>query len=186
MLTKFHVYISGVLFFKVLIGKTPSHGSTNDDGVDLRHHVRSIVHEKWNTQLFDIQLLRHHKFEEEMVWLLQGVIYCVVQYLNRWPHIRGWNTCTISESKCYFYCCSYIISVLLWRLCSIFYCYSTISSILFLFCIFYISGIMQVVRSRRACSVESTNSQFCESEVFLGEMRKFPEAQSREALGEWA
>ena len=83
MLTKFHVYISGVLFFKVLIGKTPSHGSTNDDGVDLRHHVRSIVHEKWNTQLFDIQLLRHHKFEEEMVWLLQGVIYCVVQYLNR-------------------------------------------------------------------------------------------------------
>jgi hypothetical protein len=34
--------------------------------------------------------------------------------------------------------------VLLWRLCWIFYCYSAISSILFMFCIFYISGILQM------------------------------------------
>jgi len=49
------------------------------------------------------------------------------------------------ESKCYFCCCSYIISVLLWRLCWLYYCYSFISSILFMFCILFISGILQVV-----------------------------------------
>ena len=36
--------------------------------------------------------------------------------------------------KCYFY--------VLWRLCWIFYCYSSISSISFWFCIFYISSIL--------------------------------------------
>jgi hypothetical protein len=51
----------------------------------------------------------------------------------------------LSESKCYFNCCSHIIYVLLWRLCWLYYCYSAISSILFMFCIFIISGILQVV-----------------------------------------
>jgi hypothetical protein len=35
------------------------------------------------------------------------------------------------------------ISVLLWRLCWLYYCYSAISSILFMFCILFISGILQ-------------------------------------------
>ena len=51
----------------------------------------------------------------------------------------------LSESKCYLCCCPYIISVLLWRLRWIYYCYSAISRILFMFCIFIISGILQVV-----------------------------------------
>jgi len=47
--------------------------------------------------------------------------------------------------KCYF-CCYFVYHFcVLWRLCWIFYCYSVISSISFLFCIFYISGILQVV-----------------------------------------
>jgi hypothetical protein len=35
--------------------------------------------------------------------------------------------------------------MLLWRLCWLYYCYSSISSILFLLCILFISGILQVV-----------------------------------------
>ena len=47
--------------------------------------------------------------------------------------------------RCYF-CCYFVYHFcVLWRLCWIFYCYSVISSISFLFCIFYISGILQVV-----------------------------------------
>ena len=47
--------------------------------------------------------------------------------------------------KCYF-CCYFVYHFcVLWRLCWILYCYSVISSISILFCIFYISGILQVV-----------------------------------------
>jgi hypothetical protein len=59
------------------------------------------------------------------------------------PRRGSWTL--LSESKCYFCCYSYIISVLLWRLFWLYCCYSTISSILFMFCILFISGILQVV-----------------------------------------
>jgi hypothetical protein len=50
-----------------------------------------------------------------------------------------------SESKCYLSCCSHIIYVLLWILCWLYYCYSAILIILFMLCVFIISGILQVV-----------------------------------------
>jgi hypothetical protein len=42
-------------------------------------------------------------------------------------------------------CSCHIISVLLSRLCWLYYCYFSISSILFMFCVFVIYGILQVV-----------------------------------------
>jgi hypothetical protein len=50
--------------------------------------------------------------------------------------------CFLNQSVI-FSCCSHIIYVLLWRLCWLYYCYSAISSILFMFCVFIISGILQ-------------------------------------------
>ena len=56
--------------------------------------------------------------------------------------------------KCYF-CCYFVYHFcVLWRLCWIYYCYSVISSILFLFCIFYISGILHPINNNsKSCNI---------------------------------
>lgn len=85
---KADVYSFGVLLLEILTGKAPSHGSANDDGVDLPRWVQSIVREEWTAEVFDIELLRHHNFEEDMVQLLQVAIDCVAQYPDQRPSMK--------------------------------------------------------------------------------------------------
>lgn len=85
---KADVYSFGVLLLEILTGKAPSHGSANDDGVDLPRWVQSIVREEWTAEVFDIELLRHHSFEEDMVQLLQVAIDCVAQYPDQRPSMK--------------------------------------------------------------------------------------------------
>lgn len=84
---KADVFSFGVLLLEILTGKAPSHGA-NDDGVDLPRWVQSIVREEWTAEVFDIELLRHHNFEEDMVQLLQVAIDCVAQYPDQRPSMK--------------------------------------------------------------------------------------------------
>ena len=61
-------------------------------------------------------------------------------------------------------CCSYIIYVLLWRLCWLYYYYSAISSILFMYCILFISSILQVVLEHFPGTM---GSPFCRKKIWL-------------------
>ncbi|GLJ13817.1 hypothetical protein SUGI_0220630 [Cryptomeria japonica] len=85
---KADVYSFGVLLLELLTGKAPTHGSVNDDGVDLPRWVQSVVREEWTAEVFDIELLRNHNFEEDMVQLLQVAMDCVVQYPDQRPAMK--------------------------------------------------------------------------------------------------
>ncbi|XP_057767615.1 probable inactive receptor kinase At1g48480 [Salvia miltiorrhiza] len=81
------VYSFGVLLLELLTGKAPTHALLNEDGVDLPRWVQSVVREEWTSEVFDLELLRHHNLEEEMVQLLQLGIDCTAQYPDNRPSI---------------------------------------------------------------------------------------------------
>ncbi|KAK7314662.1 hypothetical protein VNO77_33189 [Canavalia gladiata] len=84
---KADVYSFGVLLLELLTGKAPTHALLNEEGVDLPRWVQSVVREEWSSEVFDIELLRYHNAEEEMVHLLQLAVDCAAPYPDNRPSI---------------------------------------------------------------------------------------------------
>lgn len=82
---KSDVYSFGVLLLELLTGKTPLHYPGYDDVVDLPRWVRSVVHEEWTAEVFDLELLKGRYVEEEMVQMLQIALACVVRVPDMRP-----------------------------------------------------------------------------------------------------
>nr|GMC97747.1 probable inactive receptor kinase At2g26730 [Ipomoea batatas] len=82
---KSDVYSFGVLILELLTGKAPNQASFGEEGIDLPRWVQSVVREEWTAEVFDVELMRYHNVEEEMVQLLQIGMACVAMVPDQRP-----------------------------------------------------------------------------------------------------
>ncbi|EPS63924.1 hypothetical protein M569_10855, partial [Genlisea aurea] len=85
---KSDVYSFGVLLLELLTGKAPNQASLGEEGIDLPRWVQSVVREEWTAEVFDVELMRHHNVEEEMVQLLQIGMACVAVVPDQRPDMN--------------------------------------------------------------------------------------------------
>ncbi|KAK9269303.1 hypothetical protein L1049_001074 [Liquidambar formosana] len=85
---KSDVYSFGVLLLELLTGKAPNQASLGEEGIDLPRWVQSVVREEWTAEVFDVELMRYHNIEEEMVQLLQIAMACVSTVPDQRPSMQ--------------------------------------------------------------------------------------------------
>ncbi|KAL8488321.1 hypothetical protein ACS0TY_024556 [Phlomoides rotata] len=85
---KSDVYSFGVLLLELLTGKSPNQASLGEEGIDLPRWVHSVVREEWTAEVFDVELMRYHNVEEEMVQLLQIGMACVATVPDQRPAMQ--------------------------------------------------------------------------------------------------
>ncbi|KAL5572732.1 hypothetical protein UlMin_022329 [Ulmus minor] len=85
---KSDVYSFGVLLLELLTGKAPNQASLGEEGIDLPRWVQSVVREEWTAEVFDVELMRYHNIEEEMVQLLQIAMSCVSTVPDQRPGMQ--------------------------------------------------------------------------------------------------
>ncbi|KAF2310715.1 hypothetical protein GH714_016534 [Hevea brasiliensis] len=85
---KSDVYSFGVLLLELLTGKAPNQASLGEEGIDLPRWVQSVVREEWTAEVFDVELMRYHNIEEEMVQLLQVAMACVSTVPDQRPAMQ--------------------------------------------------------------------------------------------------
>ncbi|OMO80864.1 hypothetical protein CCACVL1_12717 [Corchorus capsularis] len=62
--------------------------SLGEEGIDLPRWVQSVVREEWTAEVFDVELMRYHSIEEEMVQLLQIAMTCVSTVPDQRPAMQ--------------------------------------------------------------------------------------------------
>ncbi|KAF8406999.1 hypothetical protein HHK36_006120 [Tetracentron sinense] len=85
---KSDVYSFGVLLLELLTGKAPNQASLGEEGIDLPRWVQSVVREEWTAEVFDVELIRYHNIEDEMVQLLQIAMACVDTVPDQRPDMQ--------------------------------------------------------------------------------------------------
>ncbi|XWS17196.1 hypothetical protein CRYUN_Cryun33cG0047700 [Craigia yunnanensis] len=85
---KSDVYSFGVLLLELLTGKAPNQASLGEEGIDLPRWVQSVVREEWTAEVFDVELMRCHSIEEEMMQLLTIAMTCVYTVPDQRPAMQ--------------------------------------------------------------------------------------------------